>query len=174
MAATENNKSVSEDPDADNNEQSKRMFSAADVFRDYVTPVFRRPAYIQAGALCLRNGPSGKEVLLITSLTTKRWIIPKGWPMEDRTLGEAAQQEAWEEAGVVGKLYDASLGSFSYRKIMKRGIPVACSCEVFRIDVDHLEDDWPEKGRRERVWVSLAEAAEMVDEPELSRLLRRI
>ncbi|HHX88347.1 MAG TPA: NUDIX domain-containing protein, partial [Paracoccus sp.] len=66
-------------------------------------PVFRRPDYIQAAALCLREGNKGREVLLISSLKSERWILPKGWPMKGRTLAGAALQEAWEEAGVVGR-----------------------------------------------------------------------
>ena len=42
------------------------------------------------------------KVLLITSRETRRWVIPKGWPMTGLTPGEAAIQEAYEEAGVFG------------------------------------------------------------------------
>ena len=37
----------------------------------------------QVAALCWRQSskrPSQLEVLLITSLNSKRWILPKGWP----------------------------------------------------------------------------------------------
>lgn len=155
-------------------EQHRTMFSPANVFRDYLSPVFRRPDFIQAAALCLREGKAGKEVLLITTLTSHRWILPKGWPMEGRSLGEAALQEAWEEAGVVGKLHDEAIGQFTYRKLVKQGIPVGCTCQVFQVDVDHLADDWPEKGRRERRWVTPEEAAELVEEPDLAELLSQI
>lgn len=41
------------------------------------------------------------EVLLITSLNTRRWILPKGWLMPDMTLAGSAAREAFEEAGVL-------------------------------------------------------------------------
>lgn len=151
------------------------MQSAMAAFRSFVEPVFRRPAFLQAGAICVRTHKKRPpEVLLITSLTTRRWIVPKGWPMDGRTLGEAAQQEAWEEAGVVGQLDPEAIGSFQYRKIMKQGIPVTCTCQVFRIDVDHLTDDWPEKGRRERRWLSLDDACELIEEEGLRTLIQEI
>lgn len=145
--------------------------SAINTFKTYIEPVFRRPDYVQTAALCLRDGDDGIQVLLISSLTAKRWILPKGWPMPHKTLAEAALQEAWEEAGVKGTVTDETLGAFSYQKLIKGGVPVTCRCEVFRVDVHGLADTYPEKGRRKREWVTFAEAAERVEEPELKALL---
>jgi 8-oxo-dGTP pyrophosphatase MutT (NUDIX family) len=44
------------------------------------------------------------RVLLLTSRETKRWVIPKGWPMKGRKPWEAAAQEALEEAGLIGQV----------------------------------------------------------------------
>lgn len=148
--------------------------SAVSAFRSLVEPVFKRPEFVQAAALCMRKGKKGAEVLMITSLTTKRWIVPKGWPMEGRSMGQAAAQEAWEEAGVKGHLDEDALGSFTYRKIVKGGVPVSCRCWVYRIDVDKLCDDYPEKGRRLRAWMKPGEAAKAVTEPELREILKRL
>ena len=160
----------------DRAEQMKQ--TAIDAFKALVQPVFRRPEYVQAGALCLRpaggRGKTGVEVLLVSSLTTKRWIVPKGWPMPGKSLAEAALQEAWEEAGVRGSVDVLATGQFSYSKSVKGGIPVDCTCSVFRVDVDALADDWPERGRRERRWFTPAEAAEAVTEPELAEILRAL
>ena len=87
--------------------------SAVAAFRNFVEPVFRRPEFVQTAALCLRDSRKGPEVLLVSSLTSKRWILPKGWPMEGRTLAQAALQEAWEEAGVTGVVETAPMGHFS-------------------------------------------------------------
>lgn len=152
--------------------QSDMKQSAVSSFLNYVGPVFKRPEFLQAAALCTRDGAKGPEVLMITSLTTKRWIVPKGWPMEGRSLAEAAQQEAWEEAGVEGHIDDEPLGSYTYRKTVRGGIPVTCRCYVYRLRVDALTKTFPEKGRRERIWMSPAAAASAVDEPELKALLR--
>mgnify|MGYP000604135431 CR=1 FL=1 len=63
-------------------------------------PLFREHGS-QVAALCWRAGP---QVLLITSLTTRRWIIPKGWRADGMTPADAAAREALEEAGVTGKI----------------------------------------------------------------------
>ena len=72
---------------------------------------------IQTGALPWRvNGKKRLEVLLITGRRSHRWTIPKGWPMVGKTLAEAAAVEAFEEAGVKGKVDPEPLGSFDHTK----------------------------------------------------------
>ena len=134
-------------------------------------PVFRRPDFVQAAALCLREGKQGPEVLLVQSLNSRRWILPKGWPMKRRTLAGAAAQEAWEEAGVVGKAHETSMGFYTYRKIRRGGLALSCRVEVFRIDVADLARDYPERSRRKRKWMTPEAAAAAVEETELKALL---
>ena len=69
----------------------------------------RRDRKTQYAALPYRHGPAGIEVLLITSRETRRWVIPKGWPMKDKTPPQAAAQEAFEEAGLSGAVGDETL-----------------------------------------------------------------
>ena len=58
---------------------------------------------VQYGALPYRlKDDASVEVLLVTTRQTKRWIIPKGWPIKGLTPAEAAAREAYEEAGVQG------------------------------------------------------------------------
>ena len=132
-----------------------------------------RAEVVQAAALCLRDTARGPEVLMITSLRTRRWILPKGWPMADRCLAESARQEAWEEAGVIGRLHPLSIGYYQYRKQRARGL-VTCRVEVFRIDVETLARAYPERGRRRRRWMTPDAAAGAVLEPDLQGLLRRL
>ena len=40
------------------------------------------------------------EIFLITSRRTKRWIIPKGWPIKGLKPAKTAARGAFEEAGV--------------------------------------------------------------------------
>lgn len=146
--------------------------TALAAYRSFVEPVFRRPEFVQAAALCTRQGKKGVEVLLVTSLTTRRWIVPKGWPMEGKSLAEAALQEAWEEAGVHGTVTEAPIGDYGYQKTVKGGLPVQCRCSVYRIAVDDLAEAWPEQGRRKRRWMRPAEAAQAVEEDGLRELIR--
>lgn len=135
-------------------------------------PVGERDSGLQAAALCLRDGLEGAEVLMVTSLTRGRWVLPKGWPMKGRTLAGAALREAWEEAGVRGVVQEAPVGAYVYDKLRKSGLSVPCRVEVFRVVVTELAPDWPEAGKRRRAWFPLAEAAARVDEPSLAALLR--
>ena len=61
-----------------------------------------QPPRLQVAALCWRRSAKGLRILLITSRDTGRWVIPKGWPMRNRTEPEAAAREAYEEAGLRG------------------------------------------------------------------------
>jgi 8-oxo-dGTP pyrophosphatase MutT (NUDIX family) len=67
----------------------------------------------QSGAICVRDGNHGKEVLLITSRDTGRWVIPKGTVEKHENSREAAGREAKEEAGVSGKVSPKPLGYYT-------------------------------------------------------------
>ncbi|MDI7864813.1 NUDIX hydrolase [Rhizobiaceae bacterium n13] len=134
--------------------------------------MFRRPPRQQYAALCYRlKKKNGLEVLLLTSRDTGRWVIPKGWPMPNKKSHSVAEREAFEEAGVKGKAERAPLGSFTYHKGLDQGLKVFCRVQVHALKVESMLDDFPEKGQRQLAWVSCAEAAERVDEPELKALL---
>ena len=80
----------------------------------------------QFAALPWRLGAEGAvEVLLITSRETRRWVIPKGWPIKGRSSAKSAAREAFEEAGVVGKIGKAPIGVFAYDKALTNGWPIA-------------------------------------------------
>jgi 8-oxo-dGTP pyrophosphatase MutT (NUDIX family) len=127
----------------------------------------------QVAALPVRQDPkSGRlEVLLVTTLDTGRWVIPKGWPWPDRPDHEAAAEEAREEAGVVGTIAKKSVGSYSYGKRRKDGSVTDVTVHVFRLDVAEEKKSWPEKKRRRREWVAPDEAAERVLEEGLKDIL---
>lgn len=134
----------------------------------------KKPAFVQVGALCLRGPETAREVLIVSSLRTGRWIIPKGWPMKDKSLAQAAAQEAWEEAGVRGDIERSPMGFYTYLKDRGKRLGVFCEVHVFQINDVTLADEYPECGRRERKWVSVAEAAELVDEDDLQKILKSL
>jgi 8-oxo-dGTP pyrophosphatase MutT (NUDIX family) len=131
-------------------------------------------ATAQFAALPWRRLPDGQvKVLLITSRGTRRWVIPKGWPMPDRTPAQAAAQEAYEEAGVVGAAADKPIGVYAYDKRLRDGVVQTVDVSVFPLEVFVEQFGFPEHGQREKLWISPAEAAERVDEPALKDLIRR-
>ncbi|NHB75206.1 NUDIX hydrolase [Rhodobacter calidifons] len=128
-------------------------------------------AKVQYGALCWREGSEGIEVLLITSRNTGRWVIPKGWPMPGLAPEAAAAQEAWEEAGVDGRISPLCLGRFGYQKLLGADASVPCAVAVYGMKVFRLADSFPEAKERRRQWFPAAEAAALVNEPELARII---
>ncbi|MBT8424963.1 MAG: NUDIX hydrolase [Silicimonas sp.] len=131
----------------------------------------KRDVRTQFGALCWRVVNDKVQVLLITSRRRKRWILPKGWPMDEATPVEAAQTEAWEEAGVTGKAQSVCLGIYSYIKEMDEGEQLPCVVAVFPVKVKKIRSDWPEKSMRRRKWMSLKEASKAVAEKELADII---
>ncbi|WP_223861801.1 NUDIX hydrolase, partial [Geminicoccus harenae] len=129
---------------------------------------------LQYGVLALRLRGSSADVLLITSRGTRRWIIPKGNPEKGRTGAEVGAIEAFEEAGLIGEVWTRPLGTYLSPKHLPSGRIVPCKIEVYRMDVEEVLDDWPEKGQRDRRWYSLDEAAMLVGEGGLVALMLEV
>ena len=133
----------------------------------------KRDVRTQFAALCYRLVHDKVEVLVITSRRSQNWILPKGWPMDGKTPAECAVQEAWEEAGVIGRVNTKCLGLYSYHKDLgpEQG-SVPCVAMVYGVRVNSLADEFPEAGQRKRKWLRPQRAADRVSEPELAQLLR--
>ncbi|HEX4506547.1 MAG TPA: NUDIX hydrolase [Alphaproteobacteria bacterium] len=133
----------------------------------------RQPAELlrQYGVIPVRKRKHGKQVLLLTSRETGRWIVPKGWPMRHRSPAEAAAREAYEEAGLKGTVMEPAIGRYIYRKIGKHGAARRISVEVFLMRVSRQLRDWPEKHERNFQWLAPAKAASFVKERRLATLI---
>ncbi|OWU86808.1 NUDIX hydrolase [Oceanicola sp. 22II-s10i] len=127
---------------------------------------------LQFGALCYRIVKDKPQILLITSRGTRRWIVPKGWPMTGRTPAEAALREAFEEAGVVGRVIEKPVGTYDYDKLLPDGSALPCTVVLFPVRVSRLKSDFPEEGQRRRDWLSRKKAASRVIEPPLAQMIR--
>ena len=129
--------------------------------------------YEQYAALCYRRMPEHRtaEVLVVTSRESGRWIVPKGWPIKGKKPHEVAAIEAFEEAGVRGKVKKKPFGYFTYLKQLGDDISAPCVVELHLLEVEQIFQDFPEKGQRRSEWVSFIEAASRVREPELKGLL---
>ena len=127
----------------------------------------------QVGAICYRFRKGELEILLITTRRTGRWIIPKGWPMEDKSDAAAAAQEAYEEAGVIGTISDAMFGRFSIQKFQDEQGYETIMVDAYLLHVDHLAEDFPEQGQRERQWFPASVAALQGLDTGLSKLIKR-
>lgn len=130
---------------------------------------------LQYAALPYRRRTDGAiEVMLITSLNTKRWIIPKGWPVQGLAPHDCAAREAMEESGLVGRISDRSIGFYGYEKRLADGSAVRCTVETFLLEVEEQLTSWPECGRRQTQWYALQAAADAIEEPELSAMIQSL
>jgi 8-oxo-dGTP pyrophosphatase MutT (NUDIX family) len=114
------------------------------------------------------------EVLHVTSRETKRWIIPKGWPIKGLKPSKAAAREAYEEAGVRGRIAGRAFGHYVYEKLLEDSImAVPCQVEVFPLAVKRQSKNWPESKQRTARWFPAAEAAALVENGRLHDLIRQ-
>ncbi|SFA87802.1 8-oxo-dGTP pyrophosphatase MutT, NUDIX family [Poseidonocella pacifica] len=133
----------------------------------------KRDVRVQFAALPYRVEHGQLEFLLITSRETKRWIVPKGWPMNGMTPSESALIEAYEEAGVNGRTHETCVGVFPYVKRMKRKKDdLNVLVMIYPIAVSRLAKDWPEKNERRRKWMSRSKAAASADDHGLGEIIK--
>ncbi|MCB5175565.1 MULTISPECIES: NUDIX hydrolase [Microvirga] len=127
----------------------------------------------QVAALPFRVREGRVEVLLVTSRETRRWLIPKGWPMKGKKPHKAAAQEAVEEAGVKGEIKQKPLGHYDYWKRRATHFDL-CRVDVYPLEVSKQLRSWREKGQRDARWFEVEEAAHQVLEPALAQLIRSL
>jgi 8-oxo-dGTP pyrophosphatase MutT (NUDIX family) len=131
--------------------------------------------YLQYAAVPYRRRSDGAvEVMLVTSRETKRWVVPKGWPIPGAKPHTSAAREALEEAGVLGRTGSDAIGTYHYDKRLKNGTQARCKVQVFTLEVRSRRKRWREKGERKARWFPLLQAVEAVQEPGLRRLLRKL
>ncbi|HEV2815622.1 MAG TPA: DUF47 family protein [Allosphingosinicella sp.] len=125
----------------------------------------------QYGVLPYRIDGEGRvEILLITSKERRRWVVPKGNPIPFLLNYESAAREAFEEAGVEGRIAPLPIASFRYEKRRRSG-DAAAIVNLHPLLVTREAADWPERAERERRWFSPEEAAAAVEEAELSVII---
>jgi 8-oxo-dGTP pyrophosphatase MutT (NUDIX family) len=129
------------------------------------------PAREQVAALPWRQRDS-LEILLVSSRETRRWIIPKGWPMAGRSGAASAVIEAIEEAGLLGVISAEPIGHYTYAKRFSRKVE-PCRVAVYSLRVVRQRQKWPEKAERETRWFPALDAMEAVSDPELRELVAR-
>ena len=111
------------------------------------------------------------EIMLVSSRESRRWVLPKGWPMKGRAPCDAAAREALEEAGIKGKVGKSPLGAYHYVKRRKNGSNLQCEVTVFPLEVSEERKNWLEKRERVRRWFNVSEAADAVEEAELRDII---
>ena len=125
--------------------------------------------YNQAGVIPFRAKKDKTEILLITSRSRRRWIIPKGIIDPGFSAAETAVNEAFEEAGIKGKIGSEPVGEYRFKKW---GGEV--TVQVYPFEVKQVFKKWPEDFFRQRKWVSIEEAADLVAVEGLKNILQNM
>lgn len=127
----------------------------------------------QVAALPYRITEAGAvEVLLLTSRTTRRFVVPKGWPIKGQHPSSAAAQEAYEEAGITGKVGKAKIGSYRYWKRLPEAF-VLILVDVYPLRVARQTTQWREAGERAAAWLLPEDAMLLIDDPEMVKVIEK-
>jgi phosphohistidine phosphatase len=128
-----------------------------------------RPAYYytQSSVIPYRLQDGRPEILIISSSQRKHWVVPKGIKEPGLTPQESAAREAWEEAGIEGRVAEDALGSYRCEKW-----GAVCTVEVYPMEVERLvpEEEWEER-HRGREWVAPELARRRLRQAELKPLI---
>jgi 8-oxo-dGTP pyrophosphatase MutT (NUDIX family) len=142
----------------------RRDQSSAQFFR--LTHLRKLRECEQVAAVCYRMRRGEIEFLLVRTRGSGRWTFPKGNAERGMTHAQAAALEAFEEAGVHGRMEEASFARYTSRK---RGLASATRtaekeltvhahlCEVVRLGN-------PKESNRKRTWFSVEDARQHLRE----------
>ncbi len=123
----------------------------------------------QSGVIPYRKKNGRTEVLLVTTIKRRNWIIPKGFIEYHMTPFQSAKKEAFEEAGVRGGNSTKILGSYL---VYKNGSEL--HTKIYSMKVTRVFKDYPEKNLRKRKWLPVSEAAKKVSVPEIAKMIRKL
>jgi phosphohistidine phosphatase len=127
----------------------------------------KTPPILQACAVPYRTTEDGGiEFCLITSSGRGDWIFPKGIIDPGETPKQTAAKEAWEEAGLHGKIEGKPVGEYGYGKW---GASLQVTAYLMRVAVE--EDHWEEADFRKRCWCAPKEARKLISRTKLLKLL---
>jgi 8-oxo-dGTP pyrophosphatase MutT (NUDIX family) len=109
----------------------------------------------QVAAVCYR-WRNGKIEFLLVQTGGGRWTFPKGSAEPGLTHAQAAALEAFEEAGVHGRMEEGSFTRYRYSKRARNSTSTKLAVSAHLCEVSRLEA--PEESNRNPTWFSTAEA----------------
>jgi 8-oxo-dGTP pyrophosphatase MutT (NUDIX family)/CYTH domain-containing protein len=121
-------------------------------------------SHVQAGAVPFLFKKGILHIVLITSSSGERWLIPKGHLESGMTLEEVALMEAAEEAGAIGTIEPGCRTMFQTED--------GRTLRLFPLRVATLLPHWPERFARRRVVLPVYRALLRISDPGLAKALR--
>jgi 8-oxo-dGTP pyrophosphatase MutT (NUDIX family) len=116
----------------------------------------------QVAAVCYRKRSGRIEFLLVQTRGSGRWTFPKGNTEPGLTHAQAAALEAFEEAGVHGRIEEASFTRYVRRERGAGSASSAIPTNVHLCEVSRLST--PQEAKRNRTWFSLQDAKDRLRE----------
>jgi 8-oxo-dGTP pyrophosphatase MutT (NUDIX family) len=113
--------------------------------------------YRQAAVIPCRIRDERVEIALVTTVSGKRWVFPKGSLEEGERPRDAAIRETAEEAGLIGDLERKPLGRYYFTRANERYV-----VDVYVMRVTTMLDYWLEAKLRRRRWIAVDKAAALV------------
>jgi 8-oxo-dGTP pyrophosphatase MutT (NUDIX family) len=106
---------------------------------------------VRAAAVCYRQRDTSIEFLLVKTSSGK-WTFPKGRLSSSMSASESAAREAWEEAGVRGRVAERHFGSYLDSKRTLGSEPRAREFRIvtFLLEVHSTVD--PQESGRKPTW----------------------
>lgn len=121
------------------------------------------------GVICYVPGKRQDDIILITSRRSKSWIFPKGRKIPGMSGAASARREAYEEAGVLGRI-DRRM-KFS---ILAEQAGAKVDLTLYAMRVEKILKRWPEARQRSRLITSRSKAEKLLDCPDTIRALKKV
>lgn len=138
----------------------------------------------QVAAICYRHRGGDIEFLMVRTRGSSRWTFPKGSAERGLTQAQAAALEAFEEAGVHGRIEEVAFARYTLPKrngegrTRERFIEKEIKVNAYLCEVSRLSP--PQESGRGRTWFSpeaarrgLREGREKSDGAQLARVIER-
>ncbi len=126
----------------------------------------------QSGVIAYGVFEGQLSIVLVTSMDTKRWVLPKGHIEPGMSPKDSAGKEAFEEGGIEGIVSDVSIGYYDHTKHDQKNSNIY-RVHLFPMEIVRLFKDWPEANLRKRQWMTIPQAIKAVNEIELKSLLKK-
>jgi 8-oxo-dGTP pyrophosphatase MutT (NUDIX family) len=133
----------------------------------------------QVAAVCFRILSTGVEFLLVRT-RRGRWTFPKGGAQAGLTHAQSAALEAFEEAGVHGRIEEVAFVNYALRKFKEVDEGPAAAAFIHAHLCEVLELGMPQEDNRNPTWFSAPKAKRRLKEgrtqengAELARVVDR-
>ena len=113
---------------------------------------------LQVAAICYRRRGDAVEFLLVNTNGGNKWTFPKGSPGAHLSHSQAAEREAAEEAGALGKIEARHFHSYLYSKgvFWHPGGVREFTVKAFLMEIYQVRR--PDESMRNPTWLSPEEA----------------